>query len=855
MDTLRQDLRFAVRQLMRNPVFATVTLVTIAIGIGANTAIFSVLNSVLLRPLPFEQPEELVQIQGFNPEYAAERQISSSRFGINVLNYDEYRERSSTMAEMGYLTPYADQGAIQVGGGLGPPEEVLAWSVSPSLFATLGVQPMLGRVFLDEERAPPGDFRYTEVAILSHRLWQRRFGADPDIVGRTISLDAGPATVLGVMPPGFDVPPVSEGDQVLYRRADVYLPIHYQAYQQPRRFRQVAVIARLAPGVSFSTAQSEMNLLASGLQEAYPEDMSGWSVIVTPLHAALAVDYGGGLYLLMAAVGLVLLIVCGNVASLLAVRGGKRAPEFAVRAAIGAGRARMVRLLLTETMLITLVGGMAGVMLSLWATELLVGAMPSDVPRASESGLDGRVLAFAAGLSLITGVLVGTLPALRASGPDLAEGLKLGIPGRSTRSVGRLGAGALVGGQMAVAVVLLIGAGMLAKSFLRLKQADPGYASQGVLVADVKFGAHHALTSFAGNAEQRTPEREAARLNGQYAFTYNALESIEALPGVEVAAVGSPRPMSGNMGMWPLRFEDSPDPTFYTLMSFVTPGYLETMGIPLVRGQLLPEWDGVNDMSRYRSNWSGSCDGPEAYCVVLVSETLASTVWPGEDPIGKRIGVWDCCQTVIGVVGDVTSRGVDDPALFREFDTAFHVYTPQSGSTFFVRTTGDPTSLARSVREVLTTMEPEGVVELSSLQDDIAASLARPRFYMALIGLFAIVAVGLAMLGLYGVIAHTVGQRTREIGLRKALGAKDVDVLWMVVREGMIPPVVGVLAGIAAATALSWVLSDFLYGMEPLDPIVFVGLGAALVAVGAVATWLPAWRASRVAPMESLRYE
>jgi predicted permease len=855
MDTLRQDLRLAVRQLVRDPAFATVTLVTIAIGIGANTAIFSVLNSVLLRPLRFEQPEELVQIQGFNPEYAQERQLSSNRFGINVLNYEEYRERSSTMAEMGYVTPYADNGRIQVGGGQDVPEEVWAWSVSSSFFATLGVQPMLGRTFLDEERAPPGDFRYTGVAILSHRLWQRRFGADPDIVGRTISLDAGSSTVVGVMPPGFDTPPVSQGDHVLYRRADVYLPMFYEAYQQPRRFRQVAVVGRLAPGVDFSTAQSEMNLLASGLEEAYPEDMSGWSVIVTPLHAALATDYGSGLYLMMAAVGLVLLLVCGNVASLLAVRGGKRTAEFAIRAAIGGGRARMVRLLLTETMLLALIGGLAGVVLSLWATDVLVGAIPADVPRASESGLDSRVLAFAAGLSLVTGVIVGILPALRALGTDPVEGLKIGTVGRLTRPAGRFGAGTVVGGQMAVAVVLLIGAGMLAKSFLRLKQADPGYAMQSVLVADVRFGAHHALTSFAGNADQRTPEREEARLKGQYTFTYDALERIQALPGVEAAAVGSPRPMSGNMGMWPLRFEDSPDARFHTLMSFVTPGYFETMGIPVLRGEPLPAWDGVNDMTRYRSNWNGSCDGPEAYCVVLVSETLARTVWPDEDPIGKRIGVWDCCQTVIGVVGDVTTRGVDDPALFREFDTAAHVYGPQAGSTFFVRTTGDPALLARSVREVLTTMEPEGLVAFSTLQDDIAASLARPRFYMALIGIFAMVAVGLAMMGLYGVIAHTVVQRTREIGVRMALGAKGVVVLWMVVRQGMFPPVVGVFVGVSAAAALSRVLTDFLYGMEALDPILFVGLGVAFVVVAAVATWLPAWRASRIAPMESLRYE
>jgi putative ABC transport system permease protein len=831
-----------------------VALTTLAIGIGANTAIFSVLSAVLLRPLPFDQPEELVQIRGANPEYATERQLSFSHFGVNVLNYEEYRARSSTIVDMGYATPYADNGKIHVGDGQGAPEEVWAWGVSSSLFATLGVQPTLGRVFLDEERAPAGDFRYTEVAILSHRLWQRRFGADPDIVGKQIELDSGPSTIVGVMPPGFDLPPISVGATVLHRQTDVYLPMYYQAYQQPRRFRQVAVIGRLAPGVDISIAQSEMTLLADGLREAYPEDMSGWSVVVVPLRAALAENYGSGLYLLMGAVAFVLLVVCGNVANLLMVRLSGRSVEIAVRAAIGGGRIRLARMLMTETMLLALAGGIAGVLLAFVATDLLVNAIPADVPRASESGLDTSVLAFALGLSVLTGLVFGIVPALHASSTSLSDGLKIGMAGRSKGSGSAWRSDILVTGQVAMAVALLLGAGILAKSFLRLYNADPGYRAEGVLVANAAFGAHHLLTAFAGNADERTPERAQRRFTRQYQFTHEVIEAVKNLPGVISVASGS-KPLSGGGGHWPLLIGDNPEPQTYTLGSYVTPDYFRTMDIPLLRGQLLPEWDGVNDMARYRTNWNGSCLGQEQFCVVIVSESLARAVWPGEDPIGQRIGIYDCCLTVIGVVGDANFRGVDDPPLFREFDTAFHIYMPGANTTFLIRTAGDPSALIDPVRGLLGDLEPEGILSFSTLESDIDASLARPRFYMVLIGLFATVAIGLAMVGLYGVIAHRVARRTREIGVRMALGADREDVLSMVLRQGLSPLVVGLVLGVAGATTLSRVLAGVLYGMEPLDPTLFLVLGATVIVVGALASYAPARRASRVAPMEALRYE
>ncbi|MCK5652395.1 MAG: ABC transporter permease, partial [Gemmatimonadetes bacterium] len=439
-----------------------------------------------------------------------------SRFGVNILNYEEYRAQSSTISEMGYLLQYADNGKIQISGGLGDSEQVYAWGVSSSLFSVLGVQPMMGRVFLDEERAPPGVYRWTDVAILSHSIWQRRFGADPDILGKQITLDGGPATVVGVMPPGFDLPPSSYWGTTVQRHADVYLPLFYEAYQQPRGYRQFGVLGRLAPGVSLEAAQEEMTRLARGLEESYPEAMAGWTAKVTPLHALLAESFGSELYLLMGAVGLVLLVACGNVANLMIVRSTARTTEIAVRTAVGSGRFRMIRLLLTEAMVLSLLGGTAGLLLTAWGTKILVSLVPANVPRVSESGIDARVIGFALGISLFTSVLFGLLPALRASNVNLISSLKIGMTGHSGRRGSWLGSRWLIASQVAVAMMLLIGAGLLMKSFLRLQRADPGFESRNILVTGVAFGAHDQLETDYG---PQTPEEQAQLRRRKFRFT------------------------------------------------------------------------------------------------------------------------------------------------------------------------------------------------------------------------------------------------------------------------------------------------------------------------------------------------
>lgn len=850
MDTLLQDLRYAFRLFARNPGYTTVAVVTLTLGIGANTTIFSVLNSVLYRPLPFEQPERLVQIWETNPERLAERNSDYSRSAVNALNYDEYRAHSSTISEMGYVTDYADNGKIQISGGVGDTEQVYAWGVSSSLFTVLGVQPMMGRVFLDEERAPPGVYRWTEVAILSHSIWQRRFGADPDILGKQITLDAAPATVVGVMPPGFDIPATTYYGTTVQRHADVYVPLSYQAYQQPRRFHQFRVLGRLAPGVSLEAAQEEMTRLARGLEETYPEAMAGWTARVTPLQSLLAEQFGGELYLLMGAVGLVLLVACGNVANLMIVRSTARTTEIAVRTALGSGRIRMIRLLLTEAMVLSLLGGTAGLLLTAWGTKILVSLVPVSIPRVSESVIDARVLGFALGISLFTSVLFGLLPALRASKVNLISSLKIGMTGHSGRRGSWLGSRWLIASQVAVAMMLLIGAGLLMKSFLRLQRADPGFESRNILVTQVDFGAHDPLETDYGPS---TPEERAQRTRRQFRFTYQALQDIGRLPGVEVVASGWPAPTRGGREFWPLTLEERPDEKFWALGSYVSPDYFRTMQIPLVRGQELPAWDGVNEWERY--HWAGGCIASEQYCVVIVSETLARTVWPGEDPIGKRVGIYECCMTVIGVAADASYRGVDESPLTRNFDTKSHLYIPFTSNTFFARTTADPVALVGPIRSVMSKLAPEGVVSLTTLDDILADSLARPRFYMLLVGLFAFAAVALALVGLYGVIAYAVAQRRREIGLRMALGAQRSDVLSMVIREGMVPVAIGIVLGIGGALALSAILSGLVYGMETIDPAVFGILGLAMASVGLFATYLPAREASVVAPMEALRDE
>jgi putative ABC transport system permease protein len=366
----------------------------------------------------------------------------------------------------------------------------------------------------------------------------------------------------------------------------------------------------------------------------------------------------------------------------------------------------------------------------------------------------------------------------------------------------------------------------------------------------VTFGAHDPLEPDYGPS---TPEERAQRTRRQFHFTYQVLQGIERLPGVEAVALGSPPPMSGDRGFWPLKVEERPNEELWALGTHASPDYFRTMQVPLVRGQDLPAWDGVNDAERY--HWAGGCIASEQYCVVIVSETLARTVWPGEDPIGRRIGIYDCCMTVIGVAADVTYRGVDDPPLARDFDTKSHLYLPFAGNVFLARTAVNPAALAGPIRSVLADLAPAGVVRFTTLDDVLADSLARPRFYMLLVGLFALAAVALALVGLYGVISSVVARRTREIGLRMALGAEPSDVRSLVVRQGMVPVVLGVVAGVAGAFVFSTVLSGFLYAMEPMDPVVFATLGVVMAIVGLLAAYIPARRASRIAPMEALRYE
>ncbi len=832
------DIRYGLRTLRNSPGTTAVAVLTLALGIGANTAIFSVYNSVLLQPFPYDNPDKLVQIWEANPEAVTRGQLAYTDLGVNPLNYLDYRDQNSVFSSMGYAVDYAADGTITVGGDEGAPQQVGAWSISRSIFDVLGVQPLIGRPFLESERAPANNRtgRWIDVVILSNELWQRRFGSDSDIIGRRITIDGAPATVVGVMPPGFQLPPLSEWGSVTHHDADVYLPLHYPAFELGRRFHQFRVIARLRQGVSVEHASIEMQAIASRLERAYPETNTGWTAEVAPLRDILVRDFGRELTLLIAAAGFVLLIACANVANLQFARGVARRREIATRVALGAGRAGILRHLLAESLLFASFGGAVGLLFAVWGTQWLLTMVPDNLPRVPETGIDLPVFGFTLVLSLLTGIASGLAPAAMSSRINLVHAwMKVG-PTTSSRvsrwRIPRL----LLPVQVALAVVLLIGGGLLMQNYLRLNNVDRGYDSSNVLVSNLHGGTHHPIL---GTVSPDDPEYEAST-RVQVDFFHEILGRLRALPGVAEATTAVSLPLQGGVGFLPLQIDGRPKDRSNTRRAEVGPGYFRTMGIPLLRGDVFSEWNPNMD-------WGN---------VALVSQTLANDLWPEENPVGKRFGFWECCDiTVIGVVGDVNDRGVDDPPFNVSVDPRAVVYTPRLGGSLLVRATLNPLSIIDAVRATYSDVSGDAVLDFSTLEELESNSLARPRFYLLFVGIFAVVALALALVGLYGVIAHSVSQRTHEVGVRMALGAQRAGVRSMVVRQAMIPVLLGVIVGLACAVALAGLLATLLYGANALDPLTYVGVAVVVVIVAAGASYPPARRASQVDPVHALRYE
>jgi len=806
MDTLLQDLRYGARQLARNPGFTLIAVLTLALGIGANTAIFSVVHAVLLRPFPYPEPEQLISFSEVGKTFG--------QMTIAYPNYVDWRKQARLMEELAIVR--RDSFNLT---GFGEPERVRAAMVSANLLKTIKLPVLIGRDFREEEDRPGGE----RVTLLTYGFWQRRFGGDPGVLGQTLTLDAKPYTIIGVTPPQLGLP----------SRVELFVPIGLfsktPGWESRGNHPGIMGLGRLRPGVTLERAQAEIGVIAAQLEKQYPDSNDGQSVIYIPLMTAVVGDIRPALVILLWAVAFVLLIACANVANLLLARAAARQRELAIRAAIGAGRSRLIRQLLTESVVLAVLGGGLGVLLALWGTDLIVSIYPQSIPRAGEIHLDTTVLAFALVLSVLTGIAFGILPAWQASRGDLYQSLKEG---------GRAGTGAqgrhrvnrlLVVSQMGLALVLLISAGLLLRSFARVGEVDPGIEPGNLLSVSVSLP-----------VEGYREEADTLR------FYQSLLERLAALPGVARAAVTTNSPFVGG---WQTSFRISgrpippPSELPYAEAAAVTPEYFRTLGMTLKRGRDFSDQDRVGQPK-----------------VVIIDDSFAAKHWPGEDPVGEHIfnGREDTEAnwiTVVGVVNTVRYQGLDiDPPLPQMyFPLAQNV---SRSSTVVVRAQGDPLALARPATQVVLDIDPDQpVFDVRTMQEIIDDSVAPRRMNTVLLTFFSLLALLLASVGIYGVISYSVARRTSEIGIRMALGAQPFTILHMVLREGLTMALIGIVLGGVASLGVTRFLEGFLFRVDARDPATFVGETAVLLIVALLACYVPARRAARVDPMTALRYE
>ena len=801
MDILFKDIRYAIRSLMRKPGFVAIAIITLGLGIGANTAMFTVVNAVLLRPLSFPEPEQLVQLDGVNPRHG----ITDSNMSIpDILDWQKQSQSFESIA--GYVVG----GVLVVSGD--ETERVRAAGVSDDFFRMLRTNAMLGRVIQPED-FPEGR---EPVAVVSHALWQRRFGSDPNIIGTKVIMSNESTTIVGVMPPGFDYPAQSEA----------WAPFALDPKDQARDNRFVNVTARLKPGVTIDHAQAEMNVISQRLAQNYTETNTDWGVKLRNLRDSLVGRLRSSLLILLGAVAFVLLIACANVANLLLARAAFRQKEIAVRTALGASRLRIVRQLLTESLLLSSVSGIIGLLLSIWLTRLLIAISPPNSPRFDEIGFDANVFLFTLAVTILTAFLFGLVPALQLSRPAMNETLKEG--GRQGSFARNRTGSLLMVTEIALSFVLLVGAGLLIKSFVRLSEVNPGFTPENVLTMR--------MTLPSGKYKQGEPR---AQIYSQI------VESVKSVPGVQSAGVTLSLPLGGDtymVGRSVIREgrPETPGEATNAMFAAVTPDYFRTLQIPLKTGRTFTENDNFQSPK-----------------VIIINETMARQLWPGESPIGRKIKVWrdeDFPREIVGVVGDVK------PSLDEEAPTQMYVPYAQDGTwgslTLAVRTTGEPTALAGSVRNAVRSVE-KGVplYNLQTMDDVVATSAAPRRTPMLLFTAFAGVALLLAMLGIYGITTYYVTQRTHEIGIRMALGAQLRDVLRLVLSRGMLLAIVGVGVGLVGAFLLTRYLTTLLFGVQPVDPLTFAAVSVVLIAVALIACYIPARRATKVDPVIALRYE
>ncbi|HEX6536092.1 MAG TPA: ABC transporter permease [Gemmatimonadaceae bacterium] len=804
---LRHDIGYALRKLRGAPAFTLTALLTLALGIGANTAIFSVVHGVLLKPLPYPHPEQLVRLWSASPE------TGTSDGAVSPNDLDDWRAQRRAFADIGGYW-YMEGGSGIDMTGEGDPQRLSATYVEPGFFAALGAPALIGRLPREEEMHRGGPDR---VVVLSYALWRRQFAGSPAVVGRTLTLDGAPYEVIGVLPRDFSYPS---------DRVDVYIPystIPDEGIPRIRSNRVLQVVARLKPGVTVARGRAEMNAIARRLAEQYPEDRTWTTVTIQPLRDVIVGKARTGLLVLLGAVAFVLLLACANLASLLLARGSARERELAVRAALGAGRGRLVRQLLTESIVLAVAGGALGVLLALAGTRALVTLGATQLPRAGEIGLDPAVLLFALALSVATGVLFGLVPALRATADDLQSALREGGRGSTGARGQRMRAG-LVVGEVAVAVVLVVGAGLMTRSFLRLLNVDLGFHPEHVLVVNFSVGSRHDST----DAQQ-------------WGYYTAVLDRVRALPGV--VAVGAakeiPFRLTGERhefvpeGMVVPAGTEPPSAAFI----HVGDGYFHALGVPVLAGR---EYTRDDDS---RVPWR-----------LVVNQAFAKKFFPDRPAVGRTLTIGDEHVPIIGVVGDIRQESVDEPA--RPTVYVHYLQNPRSQVNLVVRTRGEPLAMARAVRDAIWSVDrSQTITSIFTLADAASEAVARPRLLTTLLGLFGVLGLLIGGIGLYGVLAYLVTHRQREIGVRVALGADAGSVLRMIVRRGMGLAGLGLIAGLAGAAALTRFMRSVLFGVEATDPLTFALVALVLLGVAFLASWIPARRAAHVDPLIAMRAE
>ena len=814
LETLMQDLRHSVRGMLRTPVFALTAVIVLALGIGATTAIFSVVDAVLLRPLAYRDSGRLVTI------------LMSGTGPVSVANYIDWRDQSRSFSTMGaadYWSPNLT--------GVDSPEHITGLKVTQNLFPMLGIEPMLGRLFLEGEDKDGAD----REVILSHRLWQRRFSSDPAVLGKPIVLDGNAFVIVGVMPPEFQFAPFWA------TKAELWVPNAFGARIHSRGGNSLRIFARLKDGVSLTQARAEIASITARLEQQFPG--TNRNVVVTPLKEKVVGSIETPLLVLLAAVGFVLLITCANVAHMLLARAATRQKEIAVRAALGARRGRLIRQFLTESILLGGVGGALGLLLAVLGTRALIALSPANIPRVQTVSIDAHAALFLLAATILTSVGFGLVPALQASSVNVNDTLKEGGRGGTEGVQRNRLRSLLVVSEFSLALMLLIGAGLMIRTFAALEAVDPG------------FNPHHVISmivSVAGSKEAEPGRRE---------FFYRQLiERVRSLPGVEAAGAINHLPLAGDLWGWSFLVEGRPKPrpgeAPKAVYRMVTPGYFAAMRLPIVRGHDITDADNIT-----------------APGVVIINEQAARQYWPGEDPIGKRVSFDDDTTnptnwlTVIGIAKDAKQDNWTDKATPEAYLAAFqnHDYIGDSGTeaskhmdyiTLVARSVGDPAALASEMKQAAWSFDRNlAISQVVTMDGVVAEANAQPRFEMMLLSIFAAVALVLAAVGIYGVISYSASQRTHEIGVRMSLGATRGDVLLLVVRQGIWLAVAGSAAGLTGSLLLSRLMGGLLYGVKPTDPVTFAAVAFGLAVVAMLACYIPARRAMRIDPMAALRYE